>query len=316
MIPRASRPHLDSLVGALLLIASAVGLAWDRSQSDLDEVLRRAGEAVVRQARESTVLLGDERCMQRIFSELPPDVGAGNLPLGGGSVCTAQRQWKAELALVLIEGAEQIEPLIPWVEIRDVIEVDGKRLPDRDARLDRLSMIGQGWTRARAAEIVEENARFNIGPVHRTVNAPTIPLLVLHPANQGRFTFSRAGEKRVGDVMARQVGFQEEQHPTLIRAVDDGADMPAAGTLWIDPGTGEVVRAELRCGAQSETRLTVTYRWHPKFGLTLPVQMVEKTMGNGVERVEGTCNYANFRRFETSGRILPPKAPDAADKAR
>lgn len=201
------------------------------------------------------------------------------------------------------------QPGVPWMDIRDVIEVDGKPLPDRKARLERMFQADPNWTTNRARKIIEESARFNIGPVRRTINAPAIPLLVLYPPNQHRFTFSRIGEDKVDRVAAWKVAFQETRRPTLIRAADNGSDMPSAGTFWIDPDTGEVVRAELQCGAFSETRSTVTYRRHPTFGLRLVVEMVEKATGDEGEWVEGKCVYSNFRRFETGGRVVVPKPP-------
>ena len=271
---------------------------------NLGEVLRCAGEVVVRQARESTVILADETCRQSAYKEVAATWGAAE-PMNGSTARTARRQWKAELALVQIPSSGQ--PAVPWLEIRDVVEVDGKPLPDRVARLERLTRADPNWTSARAREIVKENARYNLGAVHRTINAPTIPLLVLHPTNQSRFTFGKAGEQKVGGVIAWKVGFREDRSPTLVRAADTGIDMPANGTFWIDPATGEVLRAEMECGAFSESRLSVTYRRHPRFGLSLPVEMIEKATGNDGEWVDGKCDYTNYRRFETSGRLILPK---------
>ncbi len=274
------------------------------SQADLGQLLRQAGDVVVRQARESTVILGEEACRQDAYTE----TGArwnGGAPGLAGTTRTARRRWRAELALVQIPHAGP--PVVPWLEIRDVVEVDGKPLPDRADRLERLTRADPTWTSARARVIVQENARFNIGTVQRTINAPTIPLLVLHPDNQPRFTFAKTGAQRLNGVTAWKVAFREELQPTLVRAAEAGLDMPATGTFWIDPGTGEVLRVEMECGASAESRLAVTYRRHPKYGLSLPVQMNEKAIGNDGGWVDGKCTYSNFRRFETSGRLVIPR---------
>jgi len=278
------------------------------SRPGLDEVLRLAGETIVRQARESAVILGEERCRQRAY-EVAPGGGAGGVPAGAGQFRTAERRWLAELALVQLPAAGR--PAVPWMEVRDVFELDGKRLPDRDQRLEHMLQEGHGVTARRAREIVEENAKHNLGPVRRTINTPTIPLLVLHPLNQERFNFSHAGEATVRGAAAWKIAFEEEQRPTLIRGADDGSDMASSGVFWIVPATGEVVRAELQCGDFAETRVSVTYQRHPRFELTLPVRMVEKALATFGDWVEGECDYSNYRRFETGARVLFPKLPDA-----
>jgi len=303
-----------TVVFAAFFLATAIdkppstALAAAPQPAGLADVLRRAGEAVVRQAQEWTVVLADEECRQRAYKESASDWGPGRLGNMDGVVPTARRRWKAEMALVQLPEPDL--PAVPWLDIRDVIEVDGKPLPDRKARLERLFQTDPNWKTTKPKEIVEENAKYNIGPARRTTNAPTIPLLVLYPPNQRRFTFEKVGEETVDRVAVWKIGFQEHRRPTLIRTIDAGADMPSAGTLWIDPDTGGVVRAEFRCGASSEVRLTVTYRPHPGFGLRLPAAMVEKVRGNDSQWVEGTCSYSRFRRFETGGRLLLPKSPD------
>jgi hypothetical protein len=277
------------------------------SQEDLAALLRRAGEAVVRQTRESVVILGDERCHQTAFDERPFGFTAGTVASGGGHVKKGQRRWLAELALVQITSRSV--PAVPWIEVRDVIEVDGKPIPDREGRLAALFQPGQPMTAVRVRAIVQENARYNIGPVQRTVNAPTIPLLVLHPDNQGRFLFTWGGEKKLDGVLTVKVTFQEARSPTLVRSADEGADMPSAGALWIDRETGEVRRAEMLCGESGETRLNVAYVRHPSFEVMVPRELEENARAQGTSWVEGRCEYSNFRRFETRARLLVPKTP-------
>ncbi len=266
---------------------------------ELEQVLGRAGDAVSRQVRESTTILAEEQCRQSVWETAAPSVG-GAL---GGRACTANRRWKADLSLVLVETSERARPAVPWLEIRDVLELDGRALPRREARLESQFIEGRLLARSRAREIVEENARYNLGPVSRSVNAPTIPLLVLYPPNRERFVFRKAGEQTVDGALTWKVDFREAQRPTLVRAAD-GSDMPSAGTFWIEPGGGQVVRVVFESGASAETRLTVDYRQHPTLGLTLPVRMTEKALSETDRWVEGRCEYSNFRRFETRARII------------
>ena len=293
--------------GVTWLIGSALGLGATAPQQELTEVLRRASDTVVRYMQESATILADEGCRQRTCrSAFTP--GTMGLAKTIETVTTGQRRWKAELALLQLPD----EASIPWLEIRDVLEVDGQALPDREARLQRLFYSDPKWKVTRARDIVEESAKYNLGAARRTINTPAIPLLILHGPNQSRFTFDKAGEAKVDGVAAWKVEFREQRRPTLFGAADTRWDMPSAGTFWIVPDTGEVLRAQLVCGAMAETKLTVTYRRHPEFGLVLPAEMTERASAVEDEWVEGRCSYSNFRRFQTSGRLLPPKPPDAS----
>lgn len=276
---------------------------------DLDHLLRRAGEVVLRQVRESTVILADESCRQDAYVEERVGVAdLGGVGRRAGIVPTARRRWKGELARILLP-ADGHHQAVPWLEVRDIEEVDGRPLPDRAARIERMT-TGGSWTIGRARAIIEDNARFNIGPARRTINSPSVPLLVLNPPNQPRFSFARAGQERIGRATTWKIGFREVQHPTLVRTFDGRQDSPMAGWLWIDPATADVLRAEMTCGPAAETRLTVRYERHARFALTLPAEMKERTIGSGQDWVEGHCTYSNFRRFETSGRlVLPGRIP-------
>ncbi len=194
------------------------------------------------------------------------------------------------------------------MEIRDVVEVDGKQTAGRKTTLTQMFEGEPNWRISKAREILRESARYNIGPIRRTINMPSVPLLVLYGPNQSRFTFRKTGEETVDGVRVWKVTYSESSTPTLIRSATDGSNMPATGVFWIDAQTGEVVRSELRCAGFSQDVLTVRYQRHPTFGLRLPAETTEKAVGVENESwVEGKCAYSNFRRFETGARIVAPK---------
>jgi hypothetical protein len=286
-----------------LLVAAGLGVSATPQSSDLADLLRRAGATVTQYAQESAVILAEESCQQQAFTESTDRTNAAMSVAGGaGTVSSVRRNWKSELALVQLPELGRSGH--PWMEIRDVIEVDGKPLPDRKERLERLIRTDPNWRTSKARDIVEEGARFNIGPVRRTINTPSVPLLMLHPANQSRFTFSASGNDSIKGVAATKVSFLEARRPTLIRASEDGGDAPSSGTFWIHPATGEVLRADLQCGVNAPNRLTVAYQRHETFGLRLPSEMVEKaTTEDGHAWVNGKCTYSNFRRFEVRAQI-------------
>jgi hypothetical protein len=51
--------------------------------------------------------------------------------------------------------------------------------------------------------------------------------------------------------------------------------------------------------------ITVTYDYAPDIPVPVPVRMSERFTTRGGALVAGDATYANFRQFETSGRVLP-----------
>jgi hypothetical protein len=290
-------------LGTALLGLLTVGSA-PAEVTSLATVLQRAGEAVARYSREAAVIVSDEICQQRAYrarKELGPLVS------GVSSTTVGRRRWRAELALV--PSPDFASAGYPWVEFRDVVEVDGKALADRQSRIDALLQSAAGVTLERARAFTQESARFNIGPVSRTINTPSVVLLILAPLNQSRFVFAKGSEEVVDGIRCWKVTYRERRAPTLIR-LPENINAPATGWFLIDPSTGEVVRGrlELNTSAESSGGTTATFRHVKGFAVRLPVEMIEKaTAVGGVEWVEATYEYSNFRRFETGARMIIPK---------
>ena len=223
----------------------------------------------------------------------------------------------------------------PWIAFRDVLTVDGAPVEDRQARLTELLRSSPQVSAERWERLVEESARFNIGPIFRNVNAPTMALQLLTAMDQPRSSFTLRGEQAVGGVAAWIVTFQERDAPALIKG-QGHRDLFAHGTFWIEPATGRVVQTELRTidqtliplGAQGAvpaeltTRAVVGYAEDPELDLWVPARMTEtyrldevlSSRQPGLHRkIEIHCEatYSNFRRFEVdvSFAVLPAARP-------
>ena len=144
--------------------------------------------------------------------------------------------------LLLFSSPERSQP---WLAFRDVLTVDGAPVEDRQARLAELLRSSPEVSAERWERLVEESARFNIGPIFRNVNAPTMALQLLTAADQPRSSFTARGEQDVGGVAAWIVDFQERDAPALIQG-QRRQDFFAHGTFWIEPESGRVVQTELR----------------------------------------------------------------------
>ncbi|MCC7243737.1 MAG: VWA domain-containing protein [Acidobacteria bacterium] len=191
-----------------------------------------------------------------------------------------------------------------WFGFRDVFEVDGKPVKDRQQRLEQLFVDRKFPSAEQLERVAASSARFNIGPARRNFNVPTLALLVASPANQGRFAFELRGYDVVDGVRVALIAFSETSSPTLITR--DGNDWRSRGLLWVEPESGRIYRTDFQLSDRDiEMRQTTWFTRDERLDLLVPSRMRE--LYDYVERsddyVEATADYANVRRFrvETSG---------------
>jgi hypothetical protein len=199
-----------------------------------------------------------------------------------------------------------------WLGLRDTFAVDGQPVPDRQGRIDRLLSNGFPNSGDLARRIVEENARYNLGLVTRTINVPMLALDFLGRRNRERLSLHKDGEQQLDGRPAWVVGFSEHEHPTLVKT-PDGHDRPVQGTVSIDPVDGAVLRTSLAFNGDSSSRsppttITVLYRRDNTLGLLVPYEMREVyRMRSGAEppeEINALARYTNFRQFGTSAHIV------------
>ncbi len=184
-----------------------------------------------------------------------------------------------------------------WVAFRDVFEVDGQKIRDRDTRLQKLFLDAPAEALTQSRRIVAESARYNLGSLQRNINVPTMALTYLRAVNQGRSVFADAGRQDVDGVSAVMLTFVERARPTIVRSATK--DLPATGRFWIEPATGKVLKSEVTIlGASSPAKIAVSYGPVPKMAMWAPVLMREEyDATDGRERVRGEARYSNFRQF-------------------
>ena len=203
---------------------------------------------------------------------------------------TAEVRLRSDFLLVKTEADEG------WVSFRDVYEVDGAPVRDRDDRLKKLFLEPTVDSAVQLQKIKEESARYNIGvDVTRNVNVPLFPLLFLEPGNVARFQF-RLGSRRDARGL-RTIYFEERQRPTIVR------DMRASGSFLVDETSGAVAETRtIYADALSQTaELVVQYTQDSKLGLWVPAVMNESYTGStGNTLLTGTAVYSSFRRFQVT----------------
>lgn len=204
----------------------------------------------------------------------------------------------------------KVDTLRGWQGFRDVVEVDGERLPDRDDRLVRL-LTESGGRYDEARRLSDESARFNIGAIQRNFNVPTTALFFFTPDNLDRFEFSAKSVDRSG---LWEIAFRETSRPTLIRT-PAGHSVPSGGMLWVNPSDGTVTRTQLEVEgfamsgprrSRGRGRVDVTYQRVAELDMWLPAAMdesFEATRGDTRDSISGRALYSNYRQFTTMVRI-------------
>jgi hypothetical protein len=284
----------------------------------LAAVLERAGVYVVEFQRQLSGIVAEEHYVQDVRMVLPSATGRFR-PLPPLS----HRELISDFLLVRPAGADR------WVEFRDVFDVDGKPVRDRDERLTKLFLEPNRSTADQVQKIVAESTRYNIGNMQRTVNVPVLPLVFLDPAQQGRFRFKRTtgGTPLLAHIARKNadagppshfeapadawvIQYEEVEKLTMIRTTN-GRDLPAHGRFWIEPATGRVLMSELVAEDISlRGTIGVSYQSEPLVGLLVPVEMRERYLiRRDGSRIEGVATYGKFRQFQVKvdEKIAPIK---------
>ena len=273
----------------VIVLAAARPHAGDRAPS-VKDVMRRVADYVSAYGDKAAIVVCTERYVQET----------------DGNTADAQqsRMTVAEFAIV------KVATIRGWLGFRDVIEVDGRSLTDRDDRLVRL-LTSPGDRYDEARRLTAESARFNIGRVVRNFNVPTTVLFYFTRDHQERFKFTAKGVRPDG---SWEIAYRETQHPTLIRT-PEGKSVPSDGAIWVNPADGTVLRTMLKVGgmgigAPKGTRgagtIDVTYTRVATLDMWLPESMLEQFEikdRDTWETITGRASYSNYRQFQTSGRI-------------
>lgn len=292
----ASRQRLSlCLPLALTLVAPLTEARNGDPSRGLPDLLARAAGYVSRYEQELGQVVAREDYTQRT-SRLR-SAGSPGLLLRRAArsyrVDAEKRQLVSDF--LLIYGAHG------WQGFRDVLEVDGEQVRDREDRLQRLFLDQSADASAQWRRVLEESARYNIGSVHRDLNIPTFALLVLRPENMPRFVFGHDGSARVDGLATAIIHFEEERGPALVQT-DDHAPVFLSGRFWVEPGSGRVVGSEIVVGDPDDpnAKIEVTYRRGDDLELWLPYEMKELYRTPDREEIRTEARYSEFRRFEVS----------------
>ncbi len=258
--------------------------------------LSRAADYVARFERTFAAVIWHEHYVQE-------DHALVRFPASGNRVSrlVGQRELQSELLLMWL-------PLdTSWIAVRDVVSVDGVPRPLTTRGL-RTVLDASSVSVDRLKELAAENGRFNIGEIVRTFNEPTLALLFLDEHYRHRFAFKRTRQDSLGGRVIVRYDFVERTRPTVIR--DQAQDVPAHGTMLVDDSSGDVLQTALELSNPQtgiHGTMTVRYEPHATFDVLVPVEMREEYSSLAGEHITAVATYSDFRRFETSGRLIAPK---------
>lgn len=265
------------------------------SEPSVDQVLDRMTAYFEAYEAQLTAITADER-----FEQSERRVGL-LLRLERRSPRPLVRKLDSEVAFVRLPGSGE------WTGFRDVRRVDGRATAGGRTRLTELMAQGS-TTLEQATAITIASSKHNLG-APRTTNMPTVPLEIIHPRHRRRFTHRLDGRERIRGAHTVRLIFDEVEQPTIVQR-PGGGDVKSLAVAWVEPGSGKVWRAEivfLNWGApaprRNDVRLRVDFDMDRRLQTMVPVEMRE-TFYVPDGRGEGRATYRNFKRFETSARIV------------
>lgn len=317
MSSRHPAVNLAAFSTLIVALASAGALVSMSAEEALAPTLQKAGAYAAQFRAQLAGLVAEERYVQNVRNSMGVNITVD----GRGTEPVKHRELRSDILMVRADDR--------YVEFRDVFEVDGKPVRDRQDRLSKLFLAGGASAGTQLVRIAEESARYNIGSVYRNINTPTLALVFLEPEQQGRSKFRVVDRSlpALGDSPSdlatppfelpadvQVIEFQEVRKGTLIRRQAGNGDIPARGRFWIEPGTGRVLFSELTVGDPLiRATISVRYTGSTLVGNTMiPAEMRERYV-NSRDRATttGAAAYGRLRRF---GVDTQEDIPEVSDK--
>jgi hypothetical protein len=278
-----------SVAASALVLALGPSLRAQAKAPDppLDQLLDRAGRHVEKLRTDLRVVIGDEYYTQTV------------VPNPRFVMDQVQRRTiESELLFAWFPDRNV------WLAVRNVRSVDRQPIPDSKERLDRL-LSGPGPVSLdQVRGLQEESTRFDIGSVKRTFGDPTIALRFLSADHRGRFAFADDRVERIQGIEVRKVTYRQTEGPAEIEL--NGTMVLPTGAFWVRPSDGAVLRTRFTLSSMSVDAIDIQVEFarDSKLGLWLPSRMEEKYSPRASAAVDCSARFSNYRRFETSGRIV------------
>jgi formylglycine-generating enzyme len=283
-----------------LLVACAVAAAAPGAdpRPSLDDLLERTAWYLDYFIDQFENVVAEETYTQDASTLLPilsPLAGRGAVaPLLSASEIARARHRDLRSDFLLVKSPDT-SALVPF---RDVIEVDGVAVRDRQERLAKLFLNATPDAMTQAARIGDEGARYNLGSIRSTLGNPVLALGVLQLSYQPRFKFSLGKEDRSIGAGVWTVDYQETSSPAMVRG-EAGSDLFAHGRVWIEAATGRVSKTLLMVQQPAvRAQIATVFRLDDRFGIAVPSEMREQYVLSNGNKITNIASYGRFRRFD------------------
>jgi hypothetical protein len=301
----ASGAGRGAVVMTTAALALALGVALPHGQignqpgSGFHTILSSAMRYVMNYEQQFALLVSEEHYVQEL--QRPPNPGdnlSRSNPGGGMRAGGAMNIQNIKSDFVLVQLGMDGEG---WMPFRDAFELKGKKLRNRDDRLLKLFLENDKNAFEKAARFNEASTKLHLGNVARTINIPTLGMMLLHPRVNERFEFTDGGEETIAGRVLRKALYREAARPTLIRTTR-GRDLALTGTIWIDPFSGTVVKTEMNAADPAvRCQVTVTFRKDDAVDMWVPDRMEEYYKAAlAVDDILATATYTNVRKYRRS----------------
>ena len=288
----------------LLVLAQPFDLQSGRAAAELLAQGKKPDAQDIRDRLNAYLTTYEPRLSELIADESMVQQNArGNSPAGGGIGPPEFRTIRSEVAFIALPGDAG------WMGFRRVLKVGSDAVDDTLGSLNTVLAGGAVDDYSRARNMMSQSARFNLG-TPRTINLPNLPLEVLHPRHAPRFSIRLAGEERVRGKRTIKLVLVENVAPTIIRSFDNH-DMRSIVSAFVEAESGRLWRADVITRDPGPTKfafdhvISVEFMEQRALGLLVPATMHEVFFAGQNRNAFGDATYSNYRRFQTSARIVP-----------
>lgn len=271
----------------LAVVVSCGAVAPAHAQSDA-AIVERMHAYIEAYEPKLSALVADEDFRQRTTS----------VTSYGVQQVTARRRLRSDVGFLRLPGG------LEWLGQRSVRAVDDRPVASVEP-LEKTYADAGARLLARARDIADANARFNLGHP-RSLNLPTLPLDLLGRRRRGAFDVIVEGRASINGRPTTRVLFRERT-PGAIVAHDDSGFVRVDVRAWLD-ADGALHRADVALFApdgHGRHDIRVDFAQERNLGILVPVRLTESFRGR--QSGNGVATYSRFRAFRTSGRLVPPR---------
>ena len=254
-----------TLLAVVVIELLCAGQAVRAQSVDLNELRARVANAALRLITQLSDVVTEEEYDQRF------------------TISKRKRHLTSDFLLVSYPGRKELVMVF-----RDVREVDGKPVRDKQDRITKLFLEPFNNAIRRAQDIHRDGLRHSVD--NGRLMDPLQVITYLQSQYQGGFTFS------LGD---RTPSLGPDIREITLTPTPARGKLAKPARAWVSAATGEVVKTEVRSGFGARAEFTTTtFGLDPVLKIRVPLEMKDELPRVSGDDFIGTATYSNFSRFD------------------